>query len=137
MKNRYPKTNKELIVLLSSLILLSPYYRTSAYWALNENYGLIASLIILLFLNLYLENIKINKERNIYLFFTILFSSLSVYFDLKLLIVPMICFFYLLNTSIEIKLKSYTFLLYFVLGLPYLFSNFRMEWNSAAQNSSS
>ena len=127
LKNRYPKTNKELIVLLSSLILLSPYYRTSAYWALNENYGLITSLISLLFLNLYLENIKFNKERNIYLFFTILFSSLSVYFDLKLLIVPMICFFYLLNTSIEIKLKSYTFLIYFVLGLPYLF--LILEWN--------
>ncbi|MDC0385595.1 hypothetical protein OAM06_02715 [Pelagibacteraceae bacterium] len=126
LKNRYPKTNKELIVLLSSLILLSPYYRTSAYWALNENYGLITSLISLLFLNLYLENIKI-KQRGIFLFITILFSSLSVYFDLKLLIVPMICFFYLINARIEVKLKSYTFLMYLVLGLPYLF--LILEWN--------
>jgi len=121
LKNRYPETNKELIVLLSSIILLSPYYRTSAYWALNENYGLITSLISLLFLNLYLENIAIIKKRNVFLFLTIFFSSLSVYFDLKLIIVTMICFFYLINSKIEIKLKSYTFLIYLILGLPYLF----------------
>ena len=68
LKNRYPKTNNELIILLSSIILLSPYYRTSGYWALNENYGLVTSLISLLFLNLYLENIKIIKKRNIFYF---------------------------------------------------------------------
>jgi len=127
LKNRYPKTNNELIILLSSIILLSPYYRTSGYWALNENYGLVTSLISLLFLNLYLENIKIIKKRNIFLFFTIFFSSLSVYFDLKLIIIAIICFFYLMNSKIEIKLKSYTFLTYLILGLPYLF--LILEWN--------
>jgi len=127
LKNRYPKTNNELIILLSSIILLSPYYRTSGYWALNENYGLVTSLISLLFLNLYLENIKIIKKRNIFLFFTIFFSSLSVYFDLKLIIIAIICFFYLMNSKIEIKLKSYTFLIYLILGLPYLF--LILEWN--------
>ncbi len=127
LKNRYPQTDKELIILLSSLILLSPYYRTSAYWALNENYGLIASLISLLFLNLYIENIKIIKKRNLFLFLTIFFSSLSVYFDLKLIIVAMICFFYLINSKIKFKLKSYTFLIYLILGLPYFF--LILEWN--------
>ncbi len=127
LKNRYPEINKELIALLSCIILLSPYYRTSAYWALNENYGLIASLISLLFLNLFIENIKIPKKRNFFLFLTIFFSSLSVYFDLKLIIVAIICFFYLINSKIEIKLKSYTFLIYLMLGLPYLY--LILEWN--------
>ena len=127
LKKRFPETNKELIVLLSSIILLSPYYRTSAYWALNENYGLVASLISLLFLNLYLENIRIINKRNFFLFATIFFSSLSVYFDLKLIIITMICFFYLINSKIEIKLKFYTFLIYLILGLPYLF--LILQWN--------
>ena len=127
LKIRFPQTNKELIILLSSIILLSPYYRTSAYWALNENYGLITSLISLLFLNLYLQkNNKINL-RNIYLFSTILFSSLSVYFDLKLLIVTMICFFYIMNSKIEIRLKIYIFFTYILLGFPYLMLIY--EWN--------
>ena len=127
LRSRYPKTNKEIIILLSSIILLSPYYRTSAYWALNENYGLVTSLISLFFLNLYFKNIEIIKKRNIFLFFTISFSSLSVYFDLKLLIVTMVCFFYLINSKIEFKIKFYTLLLYLTLGLPYLFLIF--EWN--------
>ena len=126
-KNKISQTNKDLIILLSSLILLSPYYRTSAYWALNENYGLISSLISFLFLNLYLKKIKIILLRNIYLLSTILFSSLSVYFDQKLLIVTMICFFYIVNSKIEIKLKFFVFLTYILLGLPYLFLIF--EWN--------
>ena len=127
LKNRYPNLNKELIFLLSSIILLSPYYRTSAFWALNENYGLVTSLISLLFLNLYFKNIKIIKKRNLFLFTTILFSSLSVYFDLKLLVVTMICFFYLINSEIKIKIKSYVFLMYLILGIPYLF--LILEWN--------
>ena len=127
LRIRFPQTNKDLIILLSSLILLSPYYRTSAYWALNENYGLISSLISFLFLNLYLKKIKIILLRNIYLLSTILFSSLSVYFDQKLLIVTMICFFYIVNSKIEIKLKFFVFLTYILLGLPYLFLIF--EWN--------
>ncbi len=127
LKNRYSKTNNELIILLSSIILLSPYYRTSAYWALNENYGLVTSLISLLFLNLCLENIKIIKKRNIFLFFTIFFSSLSVYFDLKLIIITIICFFYLMNSKIEFRLKSYTFLIYLTFGIPYLY--LILEWN--------
>ena len=126
MSKKYSKTNNELIILLSSIILLSPYYRTSKHWALNENYGLVTSLISLLFLNLCLENIKIIKKRNIFLFFKIFFSYLSVYFDLKLIIITIICFFYLMNSKIEIRLKSYTFLIYLTFGIPYLY--LILEW---------
>tara|TARA_A100001011_G_C14296155_1_gene838526 strand:+ start:611 stop:1936 length:1326 start_codon:yes stop_codon:yes gene_type:complete len=127
LKTRFPQTNKEMIMLLSSIILLSPYYRTSAYWALNENYGLITSIISLLFLNLYLQKIRIIKLRNIYLFSTVLLSSLSVYFDQKLLIITMICFFYIINSNIKIKLKFYIFFTYILLSIPYLF--LILEWN--------
>tara|TARA_B100001559_G_C16489334_1_gene617698 strand:- start:951 stop:2276 length:1326 start_codon:yes stop_codon:yes gene_type:complete len=127
LKTRFQHTDKELIILLSSLILLSPYYRTSAYWALNENYGIITSIISLLFLNLYFNKIKEINLRNIYLFSIILFSSLSVYFDQKFLIITMICFFNIINSKIEIKLKFYTFFTYIFLSIPYLFLIF--EWN--------
>ena len=98
LKKRFPKTNKEIILLLSSIILLSPYYRTSAYWALNENYGLITSLISLFFLNLFVEKNISKEQKYTYLIAIIFMSSLSVYFDLKLLIITIICFFYILKS---------------------------------------
>tara|TARA_B100000963_G_C22574220_1_gene647582 strand:+ start:122 stop:1444 length:1323 start_codon:yes stop_codon:yes gene_type:complete len=127
LKKRFPEINKEIILLLSSVILLSPYYRTSAYWALNENYGLITSLISLFFLNLFIEkNISI-IQKYFYLFSIIFFSSLSVYFDLKLLIVTIICFFYIMKSKILFKEKFLSLLLYLTFGIPYLL--LILEWN--------
>ena len=41
IKEKYPFLNKNVIILLSTLVTLSPYFRTTAYWSLGENYGLI------------------------------------------------------------------------------------------------
>ena len=127
LKKRFPKTNKEIILLLSSIILLSPYYRTSAYWALNENYGLITSLISLFFLNLFVEKNISKQQKYTYLIAIIFMSSLSVYFDLKLLIITIICFFYILKSKILFKEKFLSFLLYLIFGIPYLL--LILEWN--------
>ncbi len=127
LKNKLPKLDHELALLISFLILLSPYYRTSAFWALNENYGLISSLISFLSLNLFLKNMITGKLKINFLLITILFSSLSVYFDLKLIIVTMICFFYIFFSTTNIKFKVNVLLIYVILGLPYLF--LILEWN--------
>lgn len=121
LKIKYPKINKEILILLSSVILLSPYYRTTAFWGLNENYGLVFSIISIMFLYIYLKKLNLNKENNAYLFLTIFFSSLTPYFDLKLLIVTIFCFLYIVNSLTNIKIKIITFMIYILLGLPYLF----------------
>ena len=45
LKEKYNNTNRYLIVFISSLILLSPYFRTTAYWGLGENYAILFVLI--------------------------------------------------------------------------------------------
>ena len=87
LKNNYPNKNLYLIGCLSSILYLSPYFRTSAYWAGMENYGLLTFVISFYFFSNYLKK-KIKKKINIILFS--IFSCLCVYFDQKLLIVPLI-----------------------------------------------
>ena len=120
LKKNHPNTNNELLLLLSSIILLSPYYRTSAYWALNENYGLISAMLSLVCLNFFLKKNEIEKKIKKYFYLTIFFSSLSVYYDQKYLIVTMICFFSIIFSKINIKIKIYTLLTYLFFSIPYL-----------------
>ena len=41
LKQKFNKEQSVLLILISSIICLSPYFRTSAYWGLEENYGII------------------------------------------------------------------------------------------------
>ena len=107
-------------MLLSSIILLSPFYRTSGYWGLNENYGLLSVILSLVCLSYFLKKIEIENKINQYLYLIILFSTLSVYFDQKYLIVTMLCFFSIIFSKINIKIKLFTFLIYICLSIPYL-----------------
>ena len=88
LKLRFYFVDKKILFLVSSFIYLSPYYRTSAYWGLNENYSIVSTILTFLFFQNYLLN---KKTKNLFLLLSILFSSITVYFDLKFLIVPLIC----------------------------------------------
>jgi len=120
LKKNHPNTNNELLLLISSIILLSPFYRTSAYWALNENYGLVSSILSLVCLNFFFKKFEINSQINKYFYLTIFFSSLSVYLDQKYLLVTMICFFSIVFSKINIKFKLFSFLIYIFFSTPYL-----------------
>lgn len=121
LKERFRKLDKNLLLLLSSIILFNPFFRTSSYWGLEENYAIISTLVSLLFL-LKLSNDKI-KSHKIFLniFFVTLFSSLSIYFDQKFLIIPIICFLKIISENYLIKYKLFTLSLYFIFSIPYLF----------------
>ena len=87
-------------MLVASTIFLSPYYRTSAYWGLEENFGLICLLLTFLCLNFFLENENQGGYKTYFqLFLLIFFSSVCVYFDLKLLIIPTICFLTIITVN--------------------------------------
>ena len=73
LKNNFKNKNLYLLGCLSSILYLSPYFRTSAYWAGMENYGLFMFVISFYFFSNYLKK-KINIKFNI-LFFSI-FSCL-------------------------------------------------------------
>ncbi len=122
LKQKFKKKDKLLIALTASLILLSPYFRTSSYWGLEENYGVISLLLTFIFLNLFLEN-KNENSFKIYLqlFFITFFSSICIYFDQKLLIIPIICFITIITCKKKIKLKIFLIFNYFILSLPYIY----------------
>ena len=118
LKNKFLNKDKKILFLISSILYLSPYYRTSAFWGLNENYGIISSILSFLFL------LKINSGKKPYysnIFLLVLFSSLTVYFDLKLLIVPLICFLSIICSKINFKIKFFVSSIYFIFALPYFF----------------
>ena len=56
LKQKFAKEDNILLLLISSTVCLSPYYRTSSYWGLEENYGLIFLLLTFLSLNSFLKN---------------------------------------------------------------------------------
>ena len=120
LKEKFKNVDKILLILISSILLLSPYYRTSAYWGLEENYSIISMLLSFLFLEYFTK--KNDKNLNLYLnlFLTILFSSACIYFDQKFLIVPAICFLRIVFLSKNINVILFTIFSYFVLSIPYI-----------------
>jgi len=104
------------LVFVTSIILLSPYFRTSSYWGLEENYALLTTLLTYIF---FIKFIKKKNNKNIFLL--TFFASLTVYFDIKFLIVPLITFFKIINSKIILKKKIQTIVLFFLFSLPYVY----------------
>ena len=122
LKQKFNNKDNLLLILIASTIFLSPYFRTSSYWGLEENYGIISLLLTFLFLNFFLKN-KNEYGYKIYfqLFLLVFFSSLCIYFDQKLLIIPIICFLSIITSKKIIKLKLFSIFFYFILSLPYIY----------------
>jgi hypothetical protein len=122
LKIKFPKINNIVLALLACTILLSPYFRTSSYWGLEENYGIVFIFISYILLKIFFKE-KNNKIFNkcIKLFFLIFSSSLCVYFDQKLLIIPLFCFFKIIFSKQNNSIKILTFLLYSLFSIPYLY----------------
>ncbi len=91
LKQIYPNKNIFLLGSFASILYLSPYFRTSAYWAGMENYGLITFLISFYFFSKFLKN-DYNKKLNIILFS--IFSCFCIYFDQKLLLIPLMYLYF-------------------------------------------
>ena len=123
IKERYPKLDNSLLVLLSLTVTLSPYFRTTSFWALGENYGIIFLLLSYLVYTNFKKNLKnfTNYKKLFIIFFLCLFSSLIVYFDQKLVFAPLLILLLLLNLRIEITFKIYTIILFFIFSLPYFY----------------
>ncbi len=122
IKQKFKKEENLLIALIASTIFLSPYFRTSSYWGLEENYGLISLLFSFIFLNSFLENQQENTYKIYFqLFLSIFFSSLCIYFDQKLLIVPIICFLTIITSEKKNILKIFSIFFYLILSFPYIY----------------
>ncbi len=119
LKDKFKNTDKNILFLISSSLLLSPFYRTTAIWGMEINYGIITSLISIYFLN------KINYSTNIIqnkkIFFLIFFSSITIYFDQKLLIIPILSFLTIIIKNSNIKVKILSVFFYLILAIPFIY----------------
>ena len=122
LKQKFKNEGNLLLILISSTVFLSPYFRTSAFWGLQENYGIIFLLLTFLsihFLNKQNDQIAFKEYAEL---LTITFlSSACIYFDQKLAIIPIICFFKIMLSKKLIKFKIFSTFCYFVFSLPYIY----------------
>ena len=122
IKKIYTDQDKLTILLISTYLLTSPYFRTSGFWALEENYAVFTTIITSYFLIKFKELENKNILKKIHLISgLIFFSCLTVYFDQKFLIVSLISLFEILNSKSPKSLKIYSFLAYILLSIPMLF----------------
>ena len=122
LKQKFKNENKILLLLISTTVLLSPYFRTSSFWGLEENYGLIFLLLSFLSLNYLLQNNN-SEGYKIYLqiFLVTFFSSCCLYFDYKLTLIPILCLLKIIFSEKFIKYKIFSVFCYSVFSLPFLY----------------
>jgi len=118
IREKYENIDTEIIGLLSLIILLSPFFRTSSFWGMETQYGIISSLVSILF---FLKDKKLNNGSYYNIFLSIFFSSVTVYFDLKLVIIPIFIYLNILFSNLNNKLKFFSTISYLILALPYFF----------------
>ncbi len=119
----YEHLDKNLAILLSLIVTLSPYFRTTSYWALGENYGLIFLLLSYLTYVEIEKNIKTFSSLKVNLMILLLcfFSSIIVYFDQKLVFVPFLILYLIFKLNIKINYKLKTIFIFFIFSLPYFY----------------
>ena len=120
LKKKFFLEKKELMLFLGSIIFISPYFRTTSYWGIQENYGLFFLISSFLSILICKEIEGSNKKRFLFISFICLFSSLSFYFDQKLLIIPILSFLFIFNNS-SANEKIFSVICYTVFSLPYLY----------------
>ena len=123
IKENYPKLDKNIVLLLALIVTLSPYFRTSSFWGLSENYAFIFLILSYLIYQKLNKNILIYKDIKIFFFiFLICFlSSIIVYLDQKLIFIPLIFFINLILSNLNNKFKYFSALLFFLFAIPYIY----------------
>ena len=90
LKKKYPELSFNILISICILLYLSPYFRTSSYWAHQENLPIFFTLISLFYLEMF--KIKKIKQNLIHIFGIAVISSLAFYSDQKYIFVSFYCF---------------------------------------------
>ena len=79
LKIKFKETNTYFLIFTSSLILLSPYLRSSAFWGIEENFGIVMVGFSALFYQLYKET----KSKNYELIYLIFLALLTIVWSMQ------------------------------------------------------
>ena len=114
IKNKIQSFNWE-VLLVAVIPMLSPFFRTSAFWSLEENIGYFFFALTILF---YLKS----KDKKKYEYCAILFSCLSFYARQNYAFLPIIIFFSYFNLKDILEKKNIiNFILFILILLPSLY----------------
>lgn len=108
------------ILITSSVLLILPFYRTSAFWGKNENYGWL--FIILAFYFFYKIKDDLTKEYNDKLTYNIalftFMSSCALYARQALIFLPISYFLFLFINKSNKKIIFSSIFLFFLFAIP-------------------
>ena len=116
LKKKFSNVNEKILMLLSSALFLSPYFRTGTFWVMPETF----TFFFLIPACYYLHVIFYNNKKNILVnnIFLAIFSSLTLYSRQQYIFLPLIHFVYLLFYNKNIKIIGLIGLLYLLFSLP-------------------
>ena len=120
MKKTFTHVNFIDILLTSSVFLLLPFFRTSAFWGKNENYGWLFCILALYFFSEIKKNLSSNPQNrdilNIILFcFT---SSCALYARQALVFLPISYLLYLFFNNANKKIIIISIISFFIFAIP-------------------
>lgn len=111
------------ILLTSSALLLLPFFRTSAFWGKNENYGWLFLILALYFFSKIKKDIH-NNPKNVEIFNIIFFcftSACALYARQALAFLPISYFLYLFFNKANKKIIIASAVSFFIFAIPSLF----------------
>lgn len=123
LRNLFRQSNIFDIYLISSTILLSPFFRTSAFWGKNENYGWLFFIIALYFFHEIKRDIEKDASKynilNIVLFcFT---SACGLYARQALIFLPISYFLFLFFNNANKKIIFTSIISFLIFAIPGFF----------------
>jgi len=102
------------ILLISVIPLLSPYFRTSGFWGLEENTCYLFFLISTYYF--------LNRKNDYYKYFSIFFAFLCILIRQTFVFLPLILFFHYFNFfKILSKKNLFIFFYFFICSIPVLY----------------
>ncbi len=108
------KIKIEEALFLSSILLLSPYFRTSAYWGMTENTGLIFLVISIFF---FIKLLKSDDKKFTQILVICLFSALALYARLQYVFLCIFFFFYL-SYKLNLNRAVFVTINYIIYSIP-------------------
>ena len=117
----FKKFSKNDAIILTSIFMLSPYFRTSSYWAHQENLPFLFLFLSIFFFNYFKLN-TFEKQNYFYKVLTLaILSSLSFYSDQKFIFLSFSFFLVLVISLNSIIHQIKVFLIFFITSIPALY----------------
>ena len=108
-------------IILTSIFMFSPYFRTSSYWAHQENLPFLFLFLSIFFFNYFKLN-TFEKQNYFYKVLTLaILSSLSFYSDQKFIFLSFSFFLVLIISLNSISHQIKVFLIFFITSIPALY----------------